>query len=82
MEFDPEEAARLIVSIFDEFGQIYDLKSATKPCPDCAESIKLEALICRYCRRNITSAEVQISKMNALREKIKAVRREMEGKRP
>lgn len=80
LEFDPEELATLIAPIFEEFAQIYDLKSATKQCPDCAESIKLEALICRYCRHNFRSADVQTLKMKALREKIKAVRREMEGK--
>lgn len=72
-QFDAEELAHLIARIFDEhkdqFSRYVDFNSETKQCPACAETLKLEALICRYCRRDFTSAEVQISKMRAFRQK-------------
>jgi hypothetical protein len=33
----------------------------TKKCPDCAESIKLDALVCHYCGRKFEHAEVQLA---------------------
>ncbi len=74
---DPEEVASSIDLVLKlhqaELDRLIDFKSATKQCPACAETIKLEALICRYCRREITSAEMQISKMKALREKVETM---------
>ncbi len=85
-KFNSEKVASLIDLVLnlhkDELDPIIDFKSATKECPACIESIKLEALICRYCRRDFTSAEVQIAKMKVLRVGVKAVRREMEGRFP
>lgn len=76
-KFNSEKVASLIDLVLnlhkDELDPIIDFKSATKECPACIESIKLEALICRYCRRAFTSAEVGIEKMKALRERVKYV---------
>lgn len=35
-----------------------DLTSLTKECPQCAESIKMKAKVCRYCEYIFTEAEV------------------------
>ncbi len=75
--FNAEKEAVVIDLVLNlhkgELGPIIDFKSATKQCPACIESIKLEALICRYCRRAFTSAEVGIEKVKALRERVKDV---------
>jgi hypothetical protein len=33
----------------------------TKKCPDCAEDVKLEAVVCRFCGRKFEPSEVQAS---------------------
>jgi hypothetical protein len=75
--FNPEKVATVIDLVLNlhkaELDPIIDFKAATKQCPACIESIKLEALICRYCRRTFTPAEVGIEKVKALREKVKDV---------
>lgn len=75
--FHSEKVASLIDLVLnlhkDEIDPVIDFKSATKECPACIESIKLEAVICRYCRRTFTAAEVAIEKMKALRERVKQV---------
>lgn len=38
----------------------FDATSATKKCPACAESIKLEAKVCRYCGHQFTDDEIQM----------------------
>ncbi|MCI0722422.1 MAG: hypothetical protein L0338_26155, partial [Acidobacteria bacterium] len=82
-QFDADELARLIARIFDEhhdqFSRYVDFNSETKQCPACAESIKLEALICRHCRREFASAEVQISKMRVFRQKAMGISRQSES---
>ena len=37
----------------------------TKKCPDCAECIKLEALVCQHCGRKFGNAEVQVAIQHA-----------------
>jgi hypothetical protein len=82
--FNAEKVAVLIDLVLNlhkgELDPIIDFKSATKRCPACIESIKLEALICRYCRRAFTPAEVGIEKMKALRERVKDVETDDKGK--
>jgi len=45
-----------------------------KVCPDCAETIKLEALVCRFCGRRFQPAEVQAA--------IQQAKSEFEEKKP
>lgn len=37
----------------------FDPEEHDKKCPDCAERIKLEARVCRYCGHEYTEHEVQ-----------------------
>lgn len=40
---------------------------ALKPCPHCAENIKLEARVCRYCGRSVVeSSMLRLSRAGGL----------------
>jgi hypothetical protein len=39
-----------------ELKQAQAAEADTKPCPDCAERVKLEAKICRFCRHEFEPA--------------------------
>jgi len=70
---DADDVATAIDIMFNLHGHEFlsvDFKSAAKQCPKCAENIKLEARICKYCRREFTPLEVQIAKVKYLRESL------------
>jgi hypothetical protein len=43
----------------------FDPERQTKKCPDCAERIKLEARVCRYCNNEFLEAQVEKEINNA-----------------
>lgn len=49
-------------------GQNFDPDGATKRCPDCAETIKLEAKVCRYCGRQFSDDEMEQARSRARAE--------------
>lgn len=69
--FQPQEVAtdirQALAERAKEVAARIDYSSTTKTCPKCAETIKMEVPVCRYCRFEFTDAMVQAAKVSALR---------------
>ena len=66
----------------ESFKSPFDASTQTKKCPDCAETIKLEAKICRFCNRRFTDNEL-IQQTHAARQRYEGKERQLiEDPRP